>query len=80
PLNIDESQLAEYTEQDALADLDDDVEEVDADSVTEPSTVATDTDSQGADESNEAVQVEPPTPSEEELLSLNEDESESDDL
>ncbi|EKO3565712.1 AAA family ATPase [Vibrio metschnikovii] len=78
PLNIDESQLAEYTEQDALADLDDDVEEVDADSVTEPLTVATD--SQGADESNEAVQVEPPTPSEEELLSLNEDESESDDL
>ncbi|MES1010496.1 hypothetical protein ABUK92_18735, partial [Vibrio cholerae] len=78
PLSIDESELAEYTEQDALADLDDDVEVVDADSVTEPSTV--DTDLQGADEGNEAVQVEPPTPSEEELLSLDEDEPESDDL
>ncbi|EKO3895771.1 AAA family ATPase, partial [Vibrio metschnikovii] len=78
PLNIDESELAEYTEQDALADLDDDLEVVDADSMTDPSTV--DTDSQGADESNEAVQVEPTTPSEEELLSLDEEESESDDL
>ncbi|MGT0149402.1 hypothetical protein ACT691_05765 [Vibrio metschnikovii] len=74
PLNIDESELAEYTEQDALADLDDDVEVVDADSMTESSSVTADT--EDADE-NDAVQAEQNVPSE---LSVDSDELENDDL
>ncbi|EKO3558319.1 AAA family ATPase, partial [Vibrio metschnikovii] len=77
PLSIDESELAEYTEQDALADLDDDIEHLDTDSVTEPSSVTADT--EDADE-NDAVQAEQHVPSEEESLSVDSDELENDDL